>query len=58
MANALQMKALQDQVQQIANQIAVIDHSVREVIQGQQNDSLVDSINQSFAFIHQVTLYN
>jgi len=40
MANALQMKALQDQVQQIANQIAVIDHSVREVIQGQQNDRI------------------
>lgn len=40
MANALQMKALQDQVQQIADQIAVIDHSVREVIQGQQNDRI------------------
>lgn len=40
MANALQMKALQEQVQQIANQIAVIDHSVREVIQGQQNDRI------------------
>ena len=40
MANALQMKALQDQVQQIANQIAVIDYSVREVIQGQQNDRI------------------
>ncbi len=40
MANALQMKALQEQVQKIANQIAVIDHSVREVIQGQQNDRI------------------
>lgn len=40
MANALQMKALQEQVQQIADQIAVIDHSVREVIQGQQNDRI------------------
>ena len=40
MANALQMKALQEQVQQIANQIAVIDHSVREVIHGQQNDRI------------------
>lgn len=40
MANALQMKALQEQIQQIANQIAVIDHSVREVIQGQQNDRI------------------
>ena len=40
MANALQMKALQEQVLQIANQIAVIDHSVREVIQGQQNDRI------------------
>lgn len=39
-ANALQMKALQDQVQQITQQIAVIDHSVREVIQGQQNDRI------------------
>ena len=40
MANALQMKALQEQVQQIADQIAVIDQSVREVIQGQQNDRI------------------
>lgn len=40
MANAVQMKVLQDQVQQIAEQIAVIDHSVREVIQGQQNDRI------------------
>ena len=40
MANALQMKALQEQVQQIANQIAVLDHSVREVIHGQQNDRI------------------
>lgn len=40
MANSLQMKALQEQVQQIADQIAVIDHSVREVIQGQQNDRI------------------
>lgn len=40
MANALQMKALQEQVQQIADQIAVIDHSVREIIQGQQNDRI------------------
>ncbi|SDI46688.1 hypothetical protein [Desulfosporosinus hippei] len=40
MANALQMKVLQEQVQQIADQIAVIDHSVREVIQGQQNDRI------------------
>lgn len=40
MANALQMKALQDQVQLIAQQIAVIDQSVREVIQGQQNDRI------------------
>lgn len=40
MANTLQMKALQEQIQQIADQIAVIDHRVREVIQGQQNDRI------------------
>ena len=40
MANALQMKALQEQVQQIADQIAVIEHRVREVLQGQQNDRI------------------
>ena len=40
MANSLQMKALQEQVQQIADQIAIIDQSVREVIQGQQNDRI------------------
>ena len=40
MANALQMIALQEQLQAIANQINVIDHSVREVLQGQQNDRI------------------
>jgi len=40
MADALQMKALQEQIQQIADQIAIIEHSVREVIQGQQNDRI------------------
>ena len=40
MANAMQMQALQEQVQQITDQIVVIDHSVREVLQGQQNDRI------------------
>ncbi len=40
MSNMLQVIALQEQIQQIADQIAVIDHSVREVIQGQQNDRI------------------
>ena len=40
MANALQMKALQEQVQQIADQIAFIDHSVKDLLQGQQNDRI------------------
>ncbi|MFZ3171035.1 MAG: hypothetical protein WA118_03500 [Carboxydocellales bacterium] len=40
MANALQMKALQEQLQVIADQINIIGHSVREVLQGQQNDRI------------------
>lgn len=40
MANALQMKALQEQLQVIADQINMIDHSVRTVLQGQQNDRI------------------
>jgi hypothetical protein len=40
MANALQLKALQEQIEQIADQIIIIDHSVREIIQGQQNDRI------------------
>jgi len=40
MVNTLQMMALQEQLQKIANQLAIIDHSVREVIQGQQNDRI------------------
>ena len=40
MANAMQMQALQSQVQQISDQIVEIDHSVREVLQGQQNDRI------------------
>ena len=40
MANALQMQALQDQIQTVANQLVLIDHSVKEVLQGQQNDRI------------------
>lgn len=40
MANAMQMKALQDQLQLISEQIAIIDQSVQQVIQGQQNDRI------------------
>ena len=40
MANALQMQALQDQIQDIAEQLVLIDGSVREVLQGQQNDRI------------------
>lgn len=40
MANALQMMALQEQIQAIADQIKVIDKRVREVLQGQQNDRI------------------
>ncbi len=40
MANALQMQALQDQIQDVANQLILIDGSVREVLQGQQNDRI------------------
>ena len=40
MANALQMQALQDQIQDVANQLVLIDGSVREVLQGQQNDRI------------------
>lgn len=40
MANALQMQALQDQIQSVADQLNMIDSSVREVLQGQQNDRI------------------
>ena len=40
MANAMQMKALQEQIQQMSEQIALIDQSVGEVLLGQQNDRL------------------
>lgn len=40
MANALQMQALQDQVQSITNQLFLIDGSVREILRGQQNDRI------------------
>lgn len=40
MANALQMQALQDQIEDVANQLVLIDGSVREVLQGQQNDRI------------------
>lgn len=37
---ALQMKAMQEQLQDIADQIQFIDHNVKEVLQGQQNDRI------------------
>ncbi len=40
MANALQMQALQEQIQDVAKQLILIDGSVREVLQGQQNDRI------------------
>lgn len=40
MASALQLKALQDQVENISIQIRAIDQSVRDVLQGQQNDRI------------------
>lgn len=40
MANAMQMKALQNQVEVIAGQITAIDHNVKDVLQGQQNDRI------------------
>lgn len=40
MANALQMQAVQDQLQTVAEQLVLIDGSVREVLQGQQNDRI------------------
>lgn len=40
MANSLQLKALQEQLQEMTNQIAAINSSVIDVLQGQQNDRI------------------
>lgn len=40
MANALQLKALQEQLQGIEEQIVMINSSVLDVLQGQQNDRI------------------
>lgn len=40
MLNSLQLKALQEQMQSIAEQINLIDNSVKSVLQGQQNDRI------------------
>lgn len=40
MTNALQLKALQEQLQQVADQIVMINSSVLDVLQGQQNDRI------------------
>ena len=39
-ANALQMQALQDQIQAVTDQLVLIEGSVRDVLQGQQNDRI------------------
>lgn len=38
MANAMQLRSLQAQVQELQNSIKLIDFNVRDVLQGQQND--------------------
>jgi len=40
MANALQLKAIQEQLQQVSDQIVMINSSVLDVLQGQQNDRI------------------
>jgi hypothetical protein len=40
MANSLQMKALQDQVEILSEQMLAIDRSVKDVLLGQQNDRI------------------
>lgn len=40
LANALQMQAIQDQIQAIANQLILIEGGVRDILQGQQNDRI------------------
>ena len=39
-ANSLQLKAMQDQIQEIGNQLIIIGQSIGEVLQGQQNDRI------------------
>ncbi len=39
-ANSLQLKAIQNQLEDLASQISVIDTRVKEVLQGQQNDRI------------------
>lgn len=39
-ANSIQMKAIQDQLESLAEQIAIIDGRVREVLQGQHSDRI------------------
>lgn len=40
MANTLQMRALQNQLQTLSHQMIAIDRSVKDVLQGQQNDRI------------------
>ena len=56
MANALQMQALQDQIQDVANQLILIDCSVREVLQGQQNDRIVLYYSGLYLFLESRSL--
>lgn len=40
MANAMQMRAIQNQLEDISNQLLLIDSSAREILKGQQNDRI------------------
>lgn len=40
LANAMQLKAIQEQVEEMAEQVIAIDLNVKDVLQGQQNDRI------------------
>lgn len=39
-ANAMQLKAIQQQVEEMTEQVVALNHSVQDVLQGQQNDRI------------------
>ncbi len=58
MAMAMQMKAMQNQLETIADQIVFIDKNVKEVLQGQQNDRIAQYYTGVALYVEAMGLEN
>lgn len=58
MVNALQMMALQEQLEKMSYQIDIIDRSVKDVLQGQQNDRIAQYYSGLSLYLESQNIYD